>query len=262
MAQKWYEKASVQATIPASVIAIGAIVVQIWLAKWQINLSIETAKKQAEKDSVNSVESSIKYHNDSSLAANQLALNKLQLKIASQKRTDDIELNSRQERISRNELIISERQFSIQKRQITLKKYNDLIELGKSINRLIILGYSNHFADHRKNFDGTNTWVQDVINVMEKELTNPVLIENKEAYSKWSDALSKLKYQQWMFSVFLKEIHPSQIQERLAEDNYKIERDLEQVSLNYGSWLSFMSVYYQVKLESDLPSLQRQLIED
>ncbi|MBD2700173.1 hypothetical protein IC229_05970 [Spirosoma sp. BT702] len=233
MAQKWHEKASVQATIvnaligvlPATAIAAVAIYYQIQLGDDQIALTKQIANQQAVNDSADTRRSdqkysndslqavkqleftksaveqqNEKYYNDSMLAVKQMDLNKLQFELAKLKRNDDIKLNARLEQISKNNLAVSEGQYSIQKIERAAKSVSDIVEFGKVQQ---IMGDINRTLQNTyvANYIGPNCWSRKIISLLGSNLNNPALQENEPLLNKWLAVMEKIEEQQNNLSI-------------------------------------------------------------
>jgi hypothetical protein len=166
MAQKWHEKASVQSSmvnaligvIPATLVGIATIYVQISLANQQVALSNQASTEQEKRDNIAAKRAAKRYNSDSLLATKDLELNKLQFELAQLKRKDDIALSARLESINSNQLKISESQYSIQKKGTESQAVNDLLKFNSAINKLGDLLPNNELTI--EDFKGPDSWVK------------------------------------------------------------------------------------------------------
>lgn len=207
MAQKWYEKASVQSSIanaligviPATIVGIVTIYVQINLANKQVELSSQASKEQEKKDSIAAIRASKRYSSDSLLATKDLELNKFQFELAQIKRKDDIALNARLEKINSTQLKISESQYSIQKKKTEAQAVNDLMRFGLAINKLGDLLPDKELTI--EDFKGSDSWVKRVINVLESQLENPILQEDRDLFDEWVTEIGGLNSTFWVYNT-------------------------------------------------------------
>ena len=207
MAQKWYNKASVQSSIvnaligviPATIVGVATIVVQINLANKQINLSIQASKDQERKDDIAAVRAAKRYSSDSLLATKGLELNKFQFELERDKRKDDIALNERLERINNTQLKISENQYSIQKKRAESQAVNDLLKFGLAVNKLGDLLPDKELTI--EDFKGSNSWAKKVTNLLESQLENPTLQEDRDLFDKWVTEIGGLNSMYWVYNT-------------------------------------------------------------
>lgn len=207
MAQKWHQKASVQSSIvnaligviPATMVGIVTIWVQIDLATKQADLGKQASKEQETKDSLAAIRATKRYHSDSLLDSKDLELNRLQFELAQLKREDDIALNGRLERINKNQLMISESQYALQKKRVESQEINDLLRFNSAVTELdnLISDYGSSVEDFR----GRDSWVRKVIKTLESQLDNPILQVDKALFEEWTSELGLLNVDYWIYNI-------------------------------------------------------------
>ncbi|MFD2935220.1 hypothetical protein [Spirosoma flavum] len=191
MAQHWINKASVQAAIanalvgiiPATFVAIAAILVQINYANKQIALSDSVSIKQEIKDSLTWVRVKKQYSSDSLLAIKDLELNRLQIELATRKREDDIAQGNTLAEINRNQLKVFEAQLKIVNDNNRIQVLKNLNLFGSNLKKY---GEIINSIDFVRRFDNDDIKsIHYVLSFLQNQSTNPILFENPDMLRKF-----------------------------------------------------------------------------
>lgn len=176
--QKWYQKATVQSAIVAAipslitaVIAILAIHYTQRAANSQFNLD----KGQYTRDSINSVL--------------QLELVKKQIELANKSFLNDSIITAKQLRIANENIQILNKEINIKKTADWGKLRNTMWEIMDLTSSV----YEGFLGLEKLPIDEKIKRSNRIWELLNSEINNPVLIENKRCLGYWRNAISKAK---------------------------------------------------------------------
>jgi len=218
MAQKWYQKATVQVAIVNAIPTLSAAIIgtigllltyffskeQIKLFETEIQQSSFIYDQQKKKDSIQNAD-------HLNLAILQLRLNKKEIELVEkQSKHDSIALSILE---YQNSILVKERKFEAFKNAARLveirEKFQEsffsiyeIVNKDSSICKTVLLKdtisnviLDQVICDYNKIPNATlNTWARKVLNAVEEGLANPTMYENKRLRERWELVRNDMKF--------------------------------------------------------------------
>ena len=205
MAQRWYSKATVQSSLisvlPASAIAVAAIVIQTLYAERQLKQQNDLDKRQAISDSLKDINDLKKYRSDSLLAERQLQLNTLQFNLENKRRESELLIAKNMASLNKQALAVSKSQYALNKQAESIKRVNNITRFGQAfwaIKSFMLNTQINSEDERTKNYTG---WQVLFVERAEELVQNPILIENPPLLSDWRELLDNIRVMQTVGSL-------------------------------------------------------------
>ena len=175
-AQKWYEKplfTTLANVLPATLVAIVAIFVQIYLANDQMTQSNAAERKDEVKDSINEIKENLK-------EIDRINLAKIQVELNTQKQRDDIIQGNTLSEINKNQLDISRAQLKIINDKNKIEILNNLSLFGVKLHEYgEVVNSKSFFMDYsQSNSDNEIKSLNYVLSYLKNQSLNPILLEN------------------------------------------------------------------------------------
>ncbi|UHG93419.1 hypothetical protein [Spirosoma oryzicola] len=186
MPQHWKEKATVQSAIanalvgiiPATIVAIAAILVQVHYADKQIKINEVAARSQDIKDSLNTVRAAEQYKNDSLLALQQLKLNQLQFELAAMKRKDDMEQGRILAEINGSQVDVLKAQLKFADNNNRVEVLKNLNQFGRNLKKYGDVVNSQKFYNSYTMNDTQP--IRYILTYLQEQSNNPILFEDPD----------------------------------------------------------------------------------
>ncbi len=176
--QKWYQKVTVQAAIvaaiPSLVTAVIAIIA-IYSTQRAANSQLALGKEQYKRDSINSVL--------------QFELVQKQLELANKSFLSDSLISSKQ-------LLIANENLRIINKEISIKMTANWGKLRNTMWKIMDLtssGVEGYLGLEKLSLDEKLKRANSIWELLNSEIENPVLIDNKRCLGYWRNAISKAK---------------------------------------------------------------------